>query len=122
MLAELQKILLTKGITSLYQPIIDRYTGEIFAYDALSRGPSDSPLHSPTQLFEQARQHHLLSEIECLCREKAVTGFVEQQLPGKLFINITPQSLEQDGHKNGQTLALLKRLNLDSSQIVIELT
>ena len=122
MLAELQKILLTKGITSLYQPIIDRYTGEIFAYEALSRGPSDSPLHSPTQLFEQARQHHLLSEIECLCREKAVTGFVEQQLPGKLFINITPQSLEQDGHKNGQTLALLKRLNLDSSQIVIELT
>jgi len=122
MLVELQKILMTGGITSLYQPIVDKHTGEIFAYEALSRGPSDSPLHSPLQLFEQARKFNLLSEIESLCREKAAIGFVEQGLPGKLFINITPQSLEQVGHQKGQTLALLDNLDLESSQIVIELT
>jgi len=122
MLAELQKILRTAGITSLYQPIVDKHTGDIFAYEALSRGPSDSPLHSPVQLFEQARKFNLLGEIESLCREKAAIGFVEQGLPGKLFINITPQSLEQVGHQKGQTLKLLDNLNLDSSQVVIELT
>jgi len=122
MLVELQKILMTGGITSLYQPIVDKHTGEIFAYEALSRGPSDSPLHSPLQLFEQARKFNLLGEIESLCREKAAIGFVEQGLPGKLFINITPQSLEQAGHQKGQTLALLGDLDLESSQIVIELT
>jgi len=122
MLVELQKILMKGDITSLYQPIVDKHTGEIFAYEALSRGPSDSPLHSPLQLFEQARKFNLLGEIESLCREKAAIGFVEQNLPGKLFINITPQSLEQAGHQKGQTLALLDNLDLESSQIVIELT
>lgn len=122
MLDQLQKILETRSITSLYQPIVDKYSGEIFAYEALSRGPSDSPLHSPTQLFEQARKYNLLSEMESLCREKAAMGFVEQRLPGKLFINITPQSLAQAGHQGGQTLKLLSDLKLDSSQVVIELT
>ena len=122
MLDQLKIILETRSITSLYQPIVDKHSGEIFAYEALSRGPSDSPLHSPTQLFEQARKYNLLSEIESLCREKAATGFVEQCLPGKLFINITPQSLAQAGHQEGQTLKLLSDLKLDCSQVVIELT
>lgn len=122
MLYELEKILSTGSISTLYQPIIDKFTGEIFAYEALSRGPSDSPLHSPGQLFEYARQNQLLSEIEALCRKTAIQGFVEQQLPGKLFINITPQSLEQTNHQKGQTLQLLDDFSLNSSQLVIELT
>jgi EAL domain-containing protein (putative c-di-GMP-specific phosphodiesterase class I)/GGDEF domain-containing protein len=122
MLAELKKLLSDNAITSLYQPIFDRYTGEIFAYEALSRGPSDSPLHSPNQLFEYARQFGLLNELEALCREKAITGFIEKKLPGKLFINITPDSLEQPNHQKGTTLKLLERFNLSTSQVVIELT
>ena len=122
MLNELNKILERRAITSLYQPIIEKYSGEIFAYEALSRGPSDSPLHSPNQLFEYARQFNLLSEIESLCREKAVTGFVEKKLPGKLFINITPESLEESSHETGKTLQLLENLGMPSSQLVIELT
>lgn len=122
MLHELNRILSSGDITSLYQPIIDKYTGEIFAYEALSRGPSDSPLHAPSRLFESARQYNLLSEIESLCRERAATGFVQQKLPGKLFINITPESLEQVSHVKGKTLKLMENLALDSSQVVIELT
>ncbi|MEH6443920.1 MAG: EAL domain-containing protein [Oceanospirillaceae bacterium] len=122
MLQELQKILATGAITSLYQPIFDRFSGEIFAYEALSRGPSNSPLHSPNQLFEYARQFGLLNEIESLCREKSINGFVKQQLPGKLFINISPESLEQASHQNGQTLRLLESYGLATSQVVIELT
>ncbi len=122
MLAELKMLLANDAITSLYQPIFDRYTGEIFAYEALSRGPSNSPLHSPNQLFEYARQFGMLNELETLCREKAITGFLEKQLPGKLFINITPDSLEQADYQKGTTLKLLERFNLSTSQVVIELT
>ncbi len=122
MLNELQKILSERSISTLFQPIIDKYSGQIFAYEALSRGPSDSPLHSPNQLFDYARQYALLSELELLCREKALSGFVEQQLPGKLFINITPESIEQESHQKGKTLDLLKTYNLSSSEVVIELT
>ncbi|MBC3767431.1 GGDEF domain-containing protein [Neptunicella marina] len=122
MLTELKKILALESISSLYQPIIDKYSGEIFAYEALSRGPSDSVLHSPTQLFESARQHNLLCDMENLCRKRAVQGFVQQQLPGRLFINISPEALEQSNHQKGKTLELLTEYGLTTSQVVIELT
>ncbi|WP_438865454.1 EAL domain-containing protein [Neptunicella sp.] len=122
MLTELKKILALESVSSLYQPIIDKYSGEIFAYEALSRGPSDSVLHSPTQLFEHARQHNLLSDMENICRKRAVQGFVKQQLPGKLFINISPEALEQANHQKGRTIELLTEYGLTTSQVVIELT
>ncbi|MDN4501612.1 EAL domain-containing protein [Alteromonadaceae bacterium BrNp21-10] len=122
MYSELQQILINESVTSLYQPIIDKYTGDIFAYEALSRGPSNSVLHSPIQLFEQAHQHNLLNEVEKLCRQQAIKGYVKQQLPGKLFINISPEALVHDNHQKGKTLELLKTLGLSTSQIVIELT
>lgn len=122
MLAELQRILSSESVSSLYQPIIDRYSGEIFAYEALSRGPSDSVLHAPLQLFDYARQHGLLSEIENLCRKKAIEGFVRQQLPGKLFINISPDVLEQVHHPKEMTIELLDQYGLSTNQVVIELT
>lgn len=122
MLKELQEILKSGSVTSLYQPIVDKYSGEIFAYEALSRGPSDSVLHSPVQLFDYARQYGLLSEMEGLCRRKAVQGFVKLQLPGKLFINISPDVLEQSNHPKHQTVDLLSEYGLSTSQVVIELT
>ncbi|MFT6897134.1 MAG: EAL domain-containing protein (putative c-di-GMP-specific phosphodiesterase class I) [Paraglaciecola sp.] len=122
MFSELQRILTSESVSSLYQPIIDRYSGEIFAYEALSRGPSDSVLHAPLQLFDYARQHGLLSEMENLCRKKAIQGFVKQQLPGKLFINISPDVLEQSNHPKEMTIELLAQYGLTTDQVVIELT
>jgi len=122
MFEELNSILDNELITSLYQPIIDKFSGDIFAYEALSRGPSNSILHPPSQLFEAAQQHNLLNELDLLCRQKAVAGFVKKALPGKLFINVSPQSLLQHSHQKGKTLELLQRHGLEPNQVVIELT
>lgn len=62
------QIIEQRQLTPNFQPIISMATGEIYAYEGLIRGPSNSPLHSPLSLFRAAGQFGLLLEVERLCR------------------------------------------------------
>ncbi|MFP3536800.1 bifunctional diguanylate cyclase/phosphodiesterase [Pseudomonas sp. SIMBA_021] len=121
-LSALSSILAQSGLHSLFQPIISLSERRILGYEALSRGPSNSPLHSPVALFAVARQAGRLSELEIACRQSACKRFSEQQLPGKLFLNVSPESLLEAAHQPGRTLQLLEDFGIPPSQVVIELT
>ncbi|WP_460142912.1 bifunctional diguanylate cyclase/phosphodiesterase [Pseudomonas sp. S3_B08] len=121
-LSALGSILTQSGLHSLFQPIICLSERRILGYEALTRGPSNSPLHSPIALFAVARQAGRLSELEIACRQSACRRFNEQQLPGKLFLNVSPESLLEAAHQPGRTLQLLQDLGIAPSQVVIELT
>ncbi|MBZ9784804.1 EAL and GGDEF domain-containing protein [Pseudomonas sp. REP124] len=121
-LSALSSILTQGGLHSLFQPIISLSERQILGYEALSRGPSNSPLHSPIALFAVARQAGRLSELEIACRQSACRRFSEQQLPGKLFLNVSPESLLESAHQPGRTLQLLQDYGIPPSQVVIELT
>ena len=121
-LSALSSILTQSGLHSLFQPIISLSERRIVGYEALSRGPSNSPLHSPVALFAVARQAGRLSELEIACRQSACRRFNEQQLPGKLFLNVSPESLLEAAHQPGRTLQLLQDFGIPPSQVVIELT
>ncbi|HWT67805.1 MAG TPA: bifunctional diguanylate cyclase/phosphodiesterase [Pseudomonas sp.] len=121
-LSALSSILTQGGLHSLFQPIISLCERQILGYEALSRGPSNSPLHSPIALFAVARQAGRLNELEIACRQSACRRFNEQQLPGKLFLNVSPESLLESAHQPGRTLQLLQDFGIPPSQVVIELT
>ncbi|WP_309677248.1 bifunctional diguanylate cyclase/phosphodiesterase [Pseudomonas sp.] len=121
-LSALSSILAQSGLHSLFQPIISLSERRIVGYEALSRGPSNSPLHSPLALFAVARQAGRLSELEIACRQSACRRFNDQQLPGKLFLNVSPESLLEAAHQPGRTLQLLQDFGIPPSQVVIELT
>jgi diguanylate cyclase (GGDEF)-like protein len=121
-LSALNSILSQSGLHSLFQPIISLSERRILGYEALSRGPSNSPLHSPVALFAVARQAGRLSELEITCRESACRRFNEQQLPGLLFLNVSPESLLEAAHQPGRTLQLLQDFGIAPNQVVIELT
>ncbi|MCF5704557.1 bifunctional diguanylate cyclase/phosphodiesterase [Pseudomonas syringae] len=121
-LSALSSILTQSGLHSLFQPIISLSQRRILGYEALTRGPSNSPLHSPIALFAVARQAGRLNELEIACRQSACRRFNEQQLPGKLFLNVSPESLLEAAHQPGRTLQLLQDFGIPPSQVVIELT
>lgn len=121
-LSALEQILARSDIHSLFQPIVSLSERRIIGYEALSRGPSNSPLHSPLPLFAIARTAQRLSELEMACRTQACTGFRDLGLEGKLFLNISPESLLENSHEQGRTLKLLQRLGIPANRIVIELT
>ncbi|MGK9517774.1 hypothetical protein O6467_23770, partial [Salmonella enterica subsp. enterica] len=73
-------------------------------------------------LFCVARQAGRLNELEIACRQSACKRFSEQALPGKLFLNVSPESLLETTHQPGRTLQMLREYGIAPSQIVIELT
>ena len=116
-------IIARRQLTALFQPIVDMKTGDIIAYEGLIRGPSDSPLHSPMNLFKAARANHLAREVEYLCRRVVLERFAELRLPGKLFLNVSPESLvlSKDG-SGGETLGYIQQIGINPANVIIELT
>jgi EAL domain-containing protein (putative c-di-GMP-specific phosphodiesterase class I)/GGDEF domain-containing protein len=123
MLAKILKdILDNRRLTSLFQPIIDLKAGVVVGYEALMRGPSDSPLHAPTALLSVADRCGRLGELDRLCREVHIGNFAARKLPGKLFLNVCPETLMQADFRSGMTRRVLGELGLTPDQVVIELT
>lgn len=118
----LQQILSGQHITSLFQPIVSLSSSCVHGYEALSRGPSNSPLHSPLTLFPTARSAGRLYELEMACKASACEAFSRRGFSGKLFINVSPDSLLDPAHRPGRTLELLKFWGVPPDQVVIELT
>jgi len=121
-LSALDHILAHGDLHSLFQPIVSLSERRILGYEALTRGPSNSPLHSPVNLFGVARHAGRLSELELACRKSACRAFSEQKLEGKLFLNVSPDSLLEPTHQPGRTLKLLQNYGIPPSNVVIELT
>jgi|HubBroStandDraft_5_1064220.scaffolds.fasta_scaffold29304_2 EAL domain-containing protein (putative c-di-GMP-specific phosphodiesterase class I) len=119
---ELDYILRYRVIQTLYQPLIDSVTSQVYGYEALTRGPSNSALHAPLPLIQAATQAGRLFELDLVCRELAIRRFQELALPGKLFLNVNPLSLMEPTFRPGETLRLLSEVGLPPSRVVIEIT
>lgn len=119
---ELQRLIDQKLLTPVFQPIIDLDHHSILGFEALTRGPKDSPLAQPNELFAAAVSHKQLAALEYACREAACTAFAKMDLPGKLFLNMTPLSFTDSQYRDGVTLELLRQLNINPERVVFELT
>jgi len=88
----------------------------------LYAGPENSEFYSPVPLFSAAEEYGLLYPLENIARETAIRRFKELQLDTKLFINLSPQIINEPGFAKGQTRRLVKHLELQPCQIVFEIT
>ena len=122
MRAHLYDILARRQLSALFQPIVNMQNGDIIAYEGLIRGPSDSPLHSPMNLFKVARASGLTVRVEHLCRQVILERFAELELPGKLFLNVSPECLLQRDARHGGTLEYIHHIGINPDRVIIELT
>lgn len=92
---ELDRILTTGGVRSLYQPIVALDTGHVVGFEALARGPQGSDLETPDRLFASARAAHRVDELDGVCREAALRGALEAGMTNatSLFVNIEPSAV-----------------------------
>lgn len=123
---ELLAIFQHENITTLFQPIVNLKKRSIYAFECLTRGPENTPLYSPINLFGLADDMGCLLQMDVLARNVAIRNFVSassfHQNQAKLFINVTVSSLLDKNHRSGRTLQLLAQSQLDLSQVVIEIT
>lgn len=115
-------ILEEKAIETVFQPIISLQTGQIYGYEALTRGPINTVLHNPENLFDYALKTGKLWELENVCRANALKCAHELQAEGKLFLNVNPNVMNDPKFKQGFTKEFLSHFQMDSDSIVFEIT
>ena len=119
---ELLHIIRDKKIQPVFQPIVNLADGEIMGYEALARGPKDSPLHMPSQLFAVAARHRMLLALEHVCREVSIQQ-AKMLAPGQqLFLNITPEVINDPEFRNGRTKQVVLHHGLIPEQVTFEIT
>lgn len=118
----LQEILQQRKLSALFQPLLNLNSGEFLGYEGLIRGPANNPLHSPANLFHAALQQGASLELEMLCRQIVLETFVRLNLPGNLFLNVSPETLTYPSFKNGQTLEFMEQLGITPERVIIEIT
>jgi diguanylate cyclase (GGDEF)-like protein len=121
-IVQLHEIIQQRKLTALFQPLLDLSSGEFIGYEGLIRGPADNPLHSPANLFSAAQRQGSSLELEMLCRQIVLESFARLNLPGSLFLNISPETLTHPSFKNGQTLEFMAQLGISPERVIIEIT
>lgn len=119
---ELSAILANKRISTLFQPIVDIQQIEVFGYEALSRGPSDSPLHAAPILFETAERCDKNNQLELCCLNATLQHWQQYSLTSKIFINMNPEMLMHPGFGVKKLLLSLQKYKISASSIVIEMS
>ncbi len=119
---ELEKILHQKLLTVHFQPIVHFHTNTIFGFEALSRGPINSPFYLPDSLFPYAEKEGLLYALEKVAREKTFEASKDSLNEKKLFINLNSQVIYDKEFNPGHTISLLKQYGIKPQNVVFEIT
>ena len=109
---ELTELMREGRLATLFQPIVDPRSRGICGFEALVRGPSDSWLHSPQNLFEAARRSGVKVELDFVCMQNAFKRFVAARVAGQLFINVSPDSIYEEANFGSRFLGYARDAGL----------
>jgi len=115
----LKRIIESKNIRVVFQPIVDISKKIILGYEALSRGPHNSEIENPEILFNIATEGDLVWELERVCREKALSYSSKIDKSQFLFINNEPDVIYDPRFRS---LEILNKTSTPPEKIVLELT
>jgi EAL domain-containing protein (putative c-di-GMP-specific phosphodiesterase class I) len=115
-------MLLSGGVSSVYEPIVSVASKTVYGYEALARGPEGSELHSPLVMFGTAEREGLVYELDCLCRRSGLAGATA--LPGdtRLFLNVRPTAIYDPQFRPDTVIRTLSASNLSPSDVVFEIS
>ena len=119
---DLRAVLDGDRLKAQFQPILDLATGRVHGFEGLIRGPSDSILHSPQNLFRAAAATGQLLATELACCATLARAFAASGQPHQLFLNLSPGCLFEAAQHPRTQLRALAELGLPPERIVLEIT
>jgi EAL domain-containing protein (putative c-di-GMP-specific phosphodiesterase class I)/DICT domain-containing protein len=119
--AEFDRLIDRRDVSVVFQPVVDLGSSQVMGFEALARGPKDSPFAMPTAMFRYAYQAGRAVELDWICRAAALRAAMNAALPPNftLFVNAEPASLRTPCPPD-----LLETIRTGTNQfnIVVELT
>ncbi len=119
-LSELQRLLRSENVSSVFQPVVDLESGDTVAMEAYSRGPSNTVFALPRVMFSVGREAGVVGELDRVCRHRAIESLAGSAQTPVLFLNTTAESLMDPDWCSAEMLAALERAGLDPSKVVLD--
>jgi EAL domain-containing protein (putative c-di-GMP-specific phosphodiesterase class I) len=119
---ELQEVLLTDQLSTVFQPIVELRQRSVLGYEALSRGPAGSVYQMPLRLFEMAAEADLVFELDRKCRRRALVSASNLPHAAKLFVNVFPSAMYDPEFQGQALVALAEAHGLTPDRVVLEIT
>lgn len=117
----LLEIIRNRWLKIEFQPIVEVATGQIYAYEALSRGiQTDGEIIPPADLFQMARNMDLIFYLDRLCRETIIAQTFKKGITKKVFINFNPNAIYDPEKCLRSTIAEIHKYALREDQFVFE--
>ena len=107
-------------LSSVFHPILNCRTQEIFAYECLMRGQVEGKTVFPGQIIEVAKAAGLLFQMDLAARRAAITGAAHFGLQTKIFINFTPTAIYDPVNCLKSTVETVDAVGLRRDQVVFE--
>lgn len=118
---EVAEIIEEGRIKTLFQPIISCKTGEVYGFEALSRGiQKDGTLMNPEKLFSEAKAMDLLFFLDRVCREASIKAAARMGIERRLFINFIPTAIYEPSLCLQSTARVLSVEKILAEQVVFE--
>ena len=115
-------VILRERVITAYQPIMDIATRQVLGFEALSRGPRGSGLEGADALFGAATDHHLMVELDRLCRRRALLSSGRIPTNAKIFVNTLPATIRDPQFRGRPLIEFLDLAQVSPDRIVIEIT
>ncbi len=120
--ALLGRILRYELLTPVFQPVFGLEDGALFGFEGLIRGPADSPLHMPRDLFATADSTNQRIALEMAAARVILRQFAARRLPGSLLLNLSCKALLAYCGRSERVIDFIGELGLSAESIIIEIT
>jgi EAL domain-containing protein (putative c-di-GMP-specific phosphodiesterase class I) len=115
-------VILRERVITAYQPIMHIATRQVLGFEALSRGPRGSGLEGADALFGAATDHHLMVELDRLCRRRALLSSGRIPTNTRIFVNTLPATIRDPQFRGRPLIEFLDKAQVAPDRIVIEIT
>lgn len=120
--AELRQIIQAGLVETYFQPIVHVGSGDVFGYEALTRGPRGTLFETPKVMFGFSDRMRLSPMLDSLCRRRALAAARGMPAGQKLFVNSLPATLSDPRFADSEADAAAWQGLPAASDVVLEIT